>query len=1094
VDTTASTQSFSSTISQAQQQVQGLLTELAQSPNALVTLRQSFGESIDKKLVETLLEKFRQGDFSDLPAIEALPTSVLKGGNGGFSSETARIYLGENLLIHAAKTGDITGVTGVLLEESGHAIDSLLNTQDTPGDEGAIFRQLIEGASLSVLDLQELRLEDDAVIISLQGKDVLVEESSRPYTIRSGDTLWAIAVQNLGNGNRWREITKSSGQSFTDDEAKRLQIGQVVYIPEPPAPTPTPSPAPTPSPVVTPNRSSYTIKSGDTLWAIAQRNLGNGDRWREITKENGQSFTDDEARRLQIGQVVYLAGSNTIPAPAPTPAPAILPSRYTYTMRSGDTLSAIAQRELGDANRWREITKENRQPFTDDEARRLPVGQVVYLPGNKPTPQPSPTPTPTPALGLNRRSYTIRSGDVLSTIAQRELGNANRWREITKENGQPFTDAETRQLKVGQTVLLPGDSTPKPTPNSGNSSGSSSNGLGRLPISVAEANNFFKMQYRGTYNSDGPNSSGNCGPTSLAIILKSLGREPSGLSVQQSIDRASRLMGRDPKSNWTSWQQLKTGIANGGGKPEEINSWSSLDSKLSQGKPVMLNGFYGVDWRRQFPNYGQTGGGNVSHVNSVLGKTQSGKYIVADPMYRGGTVEMTRQQLSVFFGGKNPVGIAVAGISPLINPAIEPSRNVGAPTYNVNFSGTVMSTTGVNLRNSPVLSDRSNQNRGYNQRLSFDAWTTGESVKDLALGSPDNRWFRVTGTNYWVPSAFIDGNPPISNGISNTGNQVLQGSDNFISEIGNSIQRSLQKANNYPQYLTRFIFPTTSFSHVDYETFAKNFIYLADNSSSLTPSITAFQDHGYSIENLGNRYDNGFFAVGLLPKDKNKTPILIIRGTNKPNDVLADVDPSGIALKRFYLEGVREKIEGWIKNSVENKKYKKPDIIGHSLGGAVAQLVATNFSSRINEVVTFNSPGIRDSEVSRYRSQSTYNKVTHYITEGDVVSFGGDAFIPGTFTLFQGKPIDNFINYQPKTFLEVLHPVIKANARKEALILDATNAYDNHVDIVLPTTRSKKPLDSISDLIPTVSRQAVEIVRKTLGFGVEYALARLRFW
>ena len=54
------------------------------------------------------------------------------------------------------------------------------------------------------------------------------------------------------------------------------------------------------------NRNSYTIKSGDTLSAIAQLHLGTANRWQEITKDTGECFTENEARRLQIGQVVYL--------------------------------------------------------------------------------------------------------------------------------------------------------------------------------------------------------------------------------------------------------------------------------------------------------------------------------------------------------------------------------------------------------------------------------------------------------------------------------------------------------------------------------------------------------------------------------------------------------------------------------------------------------------------------------------------------------------------------------------------------------------------------------------------------------------------
>jgi len=85
----------------------------------------------------------------------------------------------------------------------------------------------------------------------------------------------------------------------------------------------------------------------------------------------------------------------------------------------------------------------------------------------------------------------------------------------------------------------------------------------------------------------------------------------------------------------------------------------------------------------------------------------------------------------------------------------------------VNFSGTVGPNIGVNLRHSPRHSDRSNRNEPYGKRLEFDAWTTGETITDLWLGTPDSRWFKVKGTNLWVPSAYIWGNPPSSNSGNN---------------------------------------------------------------------------------------------------------------------------------------------------------------------------------------------------------------------------------------------------------------------------------------------------------------------------------------
>lgn len=95
-----------------------------------------------------------------------------------------------------------------------------------------------------------------------------------------------------------------------------------------------------------------------------------------------------------------------------------------------------------------------------------------------------------------------------------------------------------------------------------------------------------------------------------------------------------------------------------------------------------------------------------------------------------------------------------------------PASNI---TY-VNFSGRVMPTIGVALRNSPNLNDKvSGLAYAYNQILKFDAWTRGETAIDSKLGTPDDRWFKIAGTNYWVPSAYIDGNPPSSSSGGSSG-------------------------------------------------------------------------------------------------------------------------------------------------------------------------------------------------------------------------------------------------------------------------------------------------------------------------------------
>lgn len=63
--------------------------------------------------------------------------------------------------------------------------------------------------------------------------------------------------------------------------------------------------------------SSYIVKAGDTLYNIAQQQLGDGNRWREIKNTDGNSLTDNDAGNLQVGQEICIPNGST-PAPPST--------------------------------------------------------------------------------------------------------------------------------------------------------------------------------------------------------------------------------------------------------------------------------------------------------------------------------------------------------------------------------------------------------------------------------------------------------------------------------------------------------------------------------------------------------------------------------------------------------------------------------------------------------------------------------------------------------------------------------------------------------------------------------------------------------
>ncbi len=62
--------------------------------------------------------------------------------------------------------------------------------------------------------------------------------------------------------------------------------------------------------------------------------------------------------------------------------------------------------------------------------------------------EPEATPEPTPEAG--ERSYTVKSGDTLWGVAQSQLGDGGRWKEIMQAN-----NLQSRELSAGQVLKLP---------------------------------------------------------------------------------------------------------------------------------------------------------------------------------------------------------------------------------------------------------------------------------------------------------------------------------------------------------------------------------------------------------------------------------------------------------------------------------------------------------------------------------------------------------------------------------------------------------------------------------------------------------------
>ncbi len=63
--------------------------------------------------------------------------------------------------------------------------------------------------------------------------------------------------------------------------------------------------------------NSYVVKAGETLFIIAQQQLGDGNRWRELKKPDGTPITDADATNLQVGQEICISNGSVTPPPSP---------------------------------------------------------------------------------------------------------------------------------------------------------------------------------------------------------------------------------------------------------------------------------------------------------------------------------------------------------------------------------------------------------------------------------------------------------------------------------------------------------------------------------------------------------------------------------------------------------------------------------------------------------------------------------------------------------------------------------------------------------------------------------------------------------
>jgi LysM repeat protein len=164
------------------------------------------------------------------------------------------------------------------------------------------------------------------------------------YTIARGDTISGIAGKFGLNTNEVLKLNNLQPNTI-------IYPGQKIKL-SGTGSAPAPAPA-TPAAAAPANAGgSYTVKAGDTLGAIAARHnvslsdvfSWNGLNMRSIIYPGQKINVGAGAPAAPAAQAPAVQPSSAPAAPAPAPAPAAPAPGGSYTIKAGDTLSAIASR------------------------------------------------------------------------------------------------------------------------------------------------------------------------------------------------------------------------------------------------------------------------------------------------------------------------------------------------------------------------------------------------------------------------------------------------------------------------------------------------------------------------------------------------------------------------------------------------------------------------------------------------------------------------------------------------------------------------------------------------------------------------------
>lgn len=244
------------------------------------------------------------------------------------------------------------------------------------------------------------------------------EASAASYTVKSGDTLSGIASQYNTTVNQIVSLNQLSNPNL-------IYVGQVLKLKNSQT---TNSSSSSSSSTAATTVGTYTVKAGDTLSAIASRYSTSSSTLASLNSLSNPNL-------IYVGQVLKVSSNASISSSTNSSANSTVTTAASYTVKAGDTLSAIAAKY---GTTYQALASTNSISNPND----IYVGQVIKVSATA-TAASSQAASSTNSNG----SYTVKSGDTLYGIA---LANGLNWQTLAKQNGI----SDPNVIFVGQKLSL----------------------------------------------------------------------------------------------------------------------------------------------------------------------------------------------------------------------------------------------------------------------------------------------------------------------------------------------------------------------------------------------------------------------------------------------------------------------------------------------------------------------------------------------------------------------------------------------------------------------------------------------------------------